>query len=180
MDLCYFHSFVLLLPMIKICHLNLSPLLLKNRIQGKIPLLIIFDHVFLGCSSGNLALTGKASCWHHPKSQDNDDSHFSRAHLRPRTLSHLSWYAIINCTALVAKLYWFDTDWVWKIEMLYFWYDFPFSHFDTSLHCRTFREISMEFPVLIAEIPGDTKRHFYAQIRKSYLPLMSSLVTGCK
>ena len=38
----------------------------------------------------------------------------------------------------------------------------------------------MEFPVLTTEIPGDTKRHFYARIRKSYLPMMSSLVTGCK
>ena len=92
-----------------------------------------------------------------------------------------SWYAIINCTALVAKLYWYDTDWEWKIEMLYFWYDFPFSHFDTSvIHCRHFWEISTEFTVLIAKIPGDTKRHFYTQKRKSYLPMMSSWVTGCK
>ena len=93
----------------------------------------------------------------------------------------LIWYAIINCTALVAKLYWFDTDWEWKIEMLYFWYDFPFSHFDTSLiHRWNFWEISMEFPVLITKIPGDTKRHFYAWKRKSYLPMTSPWVTGYK
>ena len=38
----------------------------------------------------------------------------------------------------------------------------------------------MELPVFIAKIPGDTKRHFYTRKRKSYLPMMSSLVMGCK
>ena len=145
-------------------------------------------------------------CWHHfpevcgvviglpmsiyPLRQDSPDV-LNQVEVRrsgewaiggPKSLPfEVLWYAIINCTALVAKLYWYDTDWEWKIETLYFWYDLPFSHFDTSLiHRRHFWEISMEFPVLIAEIPGDTKRHFYTWKRKLYLPMMSPRVMGCK